>query len=70
MKKRIGILIRVSTEDQAQGDSPKHHEYHAKSYAEVKGWVVVEEYHLKAVSGKSLINHPEAQRMIEDIRLK
>lgn len=68
MKKRVGIWIRVSTEDQAQGDSPKHHEHRAKSYAEGKGWVIIEEYHLEAVSGKSVINHPEAQRMIEDIR--
>ncbi|MCF8247561.1 MAG: recombinase family protein [Saprospiraceae bacterium] len=68
MKKRVGIWIRVSTEDQAQGDSPKHHEHRAKSYAEVKGWAIIEEYHLEAVSGKAVINHPEAQRMIEDIK--
>lgn len=66
--KRVGIWIRVSTEDQAQGDSPKHHEHRAKSFAELKGWNVVEVYHLEAVSGKSVINHSEAQRMIEDIR--
>lgn len=68
MSKRVGIWIRVSTEDQAQGDSPKHHEHRAKAYADVKGWVVVEEYHLEAVSGKSVINHPEAQRMIDDVK--
>lgn len=68
MKKRVGIWIRVSTEDQAQGDSPKLHEYRARSYAEVKGWNVAEVYHLEAVSGKNVIDHPEAKRMIEDIR--
>ena len=68
MNKRVGIWIRVSTEDQAQGDSPKHHEHRAKSYAEVKGWIVVEVYHLEAVSGKSVITHPEALRMVEDIK--
>ncbi|MEZ4927892.1 MAG: recombinase family protein [Saprospiraceae bacterium] len=68
MSKRVGIWIRVSTEDQAKGDSPKHHEHRATSYAEVKGWNVVEVYHLEAVSGKSVINHPEAQRMIADIK--
>src|ERR1041385_3987578 len=67
MSKRVGIWIRVSTEDQAQSDSPEHHEYRAKSYAEVKGWKVAESYHLEAVSGKSVINHPEAKRMIEDV---
>jgi site-specific DNA recombinase len=65
---RVGIWIRVSTEDQAQSDSPEHHEYRAKSYAELKQWKVVETYHLEAVSGKSVINHPEAKRMLEDVR--
>lgn len=68
MKKRVGIWIRVSTEDQAEGDSPKLHEHRAQSYADVKEWKVVEVYHLEAVSGKSVINHPEAKRMIEDIK--
>lgn len=68
MGKRIGIWIRVSTEDQAQGDSPKHHEYRAKSYAEAKGWDVVEIYHLEAVSGKNVMDHTETHRMINDIQ--
>ena len=68
MKKQVGIWIRVSTEDQAQGDSPEHHEYRAKMYTESKGWEVAEVYHLEAVSGKSVINHDEAQRMLDDIR--
>ncbi len=68
MSKRIGIWIRVSTEDQVQSDSPEHHEHRAKAYAEVKGWIVAEIYHLEAVSDKSVINHQEAQRMIGDVR--
>lgn len=68
MSKRIGIWIRVSTEDQAQGDSPKHHEHRARSYVEMKGWQVIEVYHLEAVSGKAVLNHPEAKRMLEDVR--
>src|SRR5947199_2057945 len=28
--KRVGIWIRVSTEDQAKGESPEHHERHAR----------------------------------------
>jgi site-specific DNA recombinase len=67
MAKRVGIWIRVSTEEQAQGDSPEHHEHRAKSYAEVKGWKVVENYRLEAVSGKSVMSHSEAKRMITDI---
>jgi ribosomal protein L39E len=40
--KRIGIWIRVLTEDQVRGESPEHHERRARLYAEAKGWNVVE----------------------------
>ncbi|MDD5507944.1 MAG: recombinase family protein [Bacteroidales bacterium] len=68
MKKQVGIWIRVSTEDQAKGESPEHHEARARMYAEVKNWEVVEIYHLEAVSGKTVLHHPEAERMIKDIK--
>jgi site-specific DNA recombinase len=64
----IGIWIRVSTEDQAQGDSPEHHEKRARYFAEAKGWRVVEVYRLEAVSGKSVREHPEAIRMLADVK--
>lgn len=64
----VGVWIRVSTEFQAQGDSPEHHEARAREFAATKEWEVVEAYHLEAVSGKSVINHPEAQRMLADVR--
>ena len=67
-KKNVGIWIRVSTEDQARGDSPEVHLHRAKSYAEVKGWKVQEIYNLAGISGKSVIDQPEAQRMLRDIR--
>ena len=38
--KRVGIWIRVSTEDQAKGDSPEHHEKRGCYYAESKSWKV------------------------------
>lgn len=66
--KSIGVWIRVSTEDQAQGDSPKHHEARARHYAASKGWDVKEVYDLAGVSGKSVMEHPEAKRMMEDVR--
>jgi len=66
--KPVGIWIRVSTEDQARGESPDHHEKRARYYAESKDWHVMEVYHLEAVSGKSVMKHPEAQRMLADIR--
>ena len=66
--KRVGIWIRVSTEDQVRGESPETHERRARSYAEAKGWNVVEVYRLEAVSGKTVREHPEAKRMEADIR--
>jgi len=66
--KRVGIWIRVSTEDQAKGESPEHHEKRARFYAESKEWQVREVYHLEAVSGKSVMGQPETQRMLEDVK--
>lgn len=66
--KTIGIWIRVSTQDQARGESPEHHEKRARLYAEAKGWVVREVYNLEAVSGKAVMEHPEAKRMLKDIK--
>jgi len=65
--KQVGIWIRVSTEDQAKGESPEHHEKRARLYAESKGWAVATIYDLTGVSGKSIIEHPEAKRMLSDI---
>lgn len=66
--KRVGIWIRVSTEDQAQGESPEHHEKRARAYAEFKGWNVIELYQLSGLSGKSVLEYDEAKRMLADIR--
>lgn len=66
--KRVGIWIRVSTEDQARGESPEHHERRARFYAEAKGWTIVDVYHLEGVSGKAVMDHPETARMVADVR--
>ncbi len=66
--KSVGIWIRVSTEDQARGESPEHHETRARYYAESKGWKVKEVYHLEALSGKTVMDYPETKRMLHDIR--
>lgn len=66
--KPVGIWIRVSTEDQARGESPQHHEMRARHYAAAKGWEVKELYDLAGVSGKSVIEHPETKRMLADVR--
>jgi site-specific DNA recombinase len=67
LNKPVGIWIRVSTEDQAQGDSPEHHEERARSYAKSKGWEVKEVYDLAGQTGKAVMQHPEAKRMMKDI---
>lgn len=66
--KRFGIWIRVSTDMQAQGDSPLHHEKRARAFAEAKDWKVATVYDLSGVSGKSVIDHPEAKRMMADVK--
>src|SRR6059058_5572032 len=65
--KSVGLWIRVSTEDQAKGESLEHHERRARMYAESKGWQVREVYRLEGVSGKAVREHPETQRMMHDV---
>lgn len=65
--KYVGIWIRVSTEDQARGESPEHHIARAREYAKWNGWTVREVYDLAGVSGKTVKEHPEARRMQRDI---
>src|SRR5437868_14626487 len=65
--KSVGIWIRVSTDDQAQGDSPKHHEGRAREYAKWNKWTVTEVYDLAGVSGKTVMEHPETKRMLKDL---
>ncbi len=67
-RKHVGIWVRVSHEDSVKNESPEHHEYRARAYAEMKGWVVRKIYRLDAVSGKSVKKLPEAREMMEDIR--
>src|SRR5664280_2809565 len=67
-KKPVGIWIRVSSEDQARVESPQHHEARGREYAKFNGWKLVEVYNLAGVSGKTVMEHPEAKRMLADIR--
>lgn len=66
--KKVAIWIRVSSEDQARGESPRTHEQRARMYAEIKGWHVVTLYDLSGISGKTVLDHPESRRMVEDVR--
>src|ERR1051325_6811259 len=65
--KRVGIWLRVSTEDQARGESPQHHEARARAYATAKGWTVATVYNLGGWSGKTVKDNPECKRMMHDV---
>src|SRR6185312_556588 len=67
LKKSVGIWIRVSTDDQAKGDSPEHHEERARAYAKSRGWDVKEVYDLAGQSGKAVMQNSECKRMMKDI---
>ena len=67
-KIRVGVWIRVSTPDQAAGESPEHHLIRGKQYAAMNDWTVVETYDLAGVSGKTVWEHPECQRMLRDVK--
>lgn len=64
----LGIWIRVSTDMQVKDESPEHHELQAKHYINAKGWNLVKIYRLDGISGKTVIKHPEAQRMLQDVK--
>jgi len=67
-QKRVGIWIRVSTDLQVKEESPEHHEQRARYYILGKEWQIMEVYRLEAVSGKSVMDHPETKRMLTDVR--
>ncbi len=67
-RKAVGIWIRVSTEDQARGDSPEVHRRNAEQFAQLRSWDVVEVYDLSGVSGKTVMGHAETRRMLTDIK--
>ena len=66
--KNVGIWLRVSTDMQVETDSLEHHEARARAYAESKDWEVVKVYNLSGVSGKTVLDHPETQRMLNDVK--
>ncbi len=63
----VGLWVRVSSDGQVRDESPAVHLARARDYADLNGWVVVEVYQLDAVSGASVIDHPEAKRMWRDV---
>ena len=70
LPKNVGVWIRVSSDEQAEGESPEHHLKQAREHAEKYKWKIVEIYDLAGVSGKSVKDHPECKRMMADIQSK
>ena len=73
MKEKINtaIYIRVSTEDQAKdGFSVNAQREKLTKYAEANDWNIYDYYVDDGISGKNLVDRPEVERMIEDIKQK
>lgn len=68
LPKEVGVWIRVSSDDQAKGESPEHHLERARATAAARGWKIKEVYDLAGVSGKSVKEHQECKRMLADIK--
>jgi len=68
LTKEVGVWIRVSSDEQAKGESPEHHLERARARAASHGWKIKEVYNLAGVSGKSVKEHPECKRMMADIK--
>lgn len=66
-KKKVAIWILVSPAGENDRESPEHHEARARKYCEFQGWEVITLYDLSWVSGKTVVNHPECKRMLQDI---
>jgi site-specific DNA recombinase len=60
--RQAGVFVRATNEREAKCQSEW-----ARRYAKIKDWHVAELYDLSGVSGKSVLEHPEAKRMLADI---
>jgi site-specific DNA recombinase len=64
---RAACWVRVSSDGQVRDESPAVHLQRTQEYCELQGWPVVEVYKLDAVSGASVMDHPETKRMLRDV---
>ena len=66
---KTGIYVRVSTEEQAQeGFSIRGQTEKLKSYILLKDWELYDIYSDEGISGKNIIDRPEVNRLINDIK--
>ena len=67
-KFRVGVWIRVSTDNQANSDSPEHHKIRAEAYAQFNDWEIVTYYYLEGYSGGTIKDYAQTQAMLLDIK--
>lgn len=66
---KVGIYLRVSTEEQAkEGFSINAQKEKLSSYANINDWEIVDFYIENGVSAKNLKDRPEVNRLINDIK--
>lgn len=62
----VGILVRVSSDGQVKDESPEVHLKRGHGWADSRKANVVAVYQLDAVSGGTVMHHPDIQRMMRD----
>ena len=71
IKKRCGLYLRVSTEDQArEGFSLPEQKERMETYCKFKGYEIVEYYEDDGISAKTGNHRPGFEKMLEDIKSK
>jgi len=67
MEKKVGVYIRVSTEDQAkEGVSLAAQEEALKNYCKMYNYEIYKVYREKGKSGKNISGRPNMQKMLKD----
>ncbi|MDR1628817.1 MAG: recombinase family protein, partial [Oscillospiraceae bacterium] len=71
LSRNVAIYVRVSTEEQAKhGFSIKGQIAKLKQYCEAMDWHVVDVYVDDGISGKNVVDRPEINRMLSDIKAR
>ena len=68
-KKKCGLYLRVSTEDQARFSLPEQREQ-LESFCKFKGYEIIDYYEDAGISAKTGNYRPEFERLKNDIKAK
>jgi len=68
ISKKVGIWVRVSSQDSVQKDNHINHKFRAEEFAKNRGWKVVKIYSLEALSGSSVMGYSETKQMLHDVQ--